>query len=151
MVGKKIRGRKRHLLVDTLGLLLVAAVHTARLQDRDGAELVFAEAADRYPSLRRIWADEAYRGELEAAVRQGYDFELEIVGRPSAARGFVVLPRRWIVERSLAWLNRWRRLAKEFERLTESSEAWLYLASVHHLLKRLKPDRSVRPPYATAA
>lgn len=149
--GKKIKGRKRHFLVDTQGLLLVAVVHSARLQDRDGAELVFAEAADRYPSLRRIWADQGYRGDLEEAVRQGYDFELEIVLRPADARGFVLLPRRWVVERSIAWLNRWRRFAKDFEHLTESCEAWLYLASVHHLLKRLKPDLSVRQPYATAA
>jgi putative transposase len=113
--------------------------------------LVFAEAADRYPSLRRIWADQAYRGDLEEAVRQGYDFELAIVERPAGAQGFIRLPRRWVVERSIAWLNRWRRFAKDFEHLTESSEAWLYLASVHHLLKRLTPDRSVRQPYTTAA
>ena len=149
--GKKIKGRKRHLLVATLGFLLVAVVHTARLQDRDGAELVCAEAADRYPSLRLIWVDEAYQGELEEAIRQGYDFELAVVSRPPGQRGFLLLPRRWVVERSLAWFNRWRRLAKDFEHLTESSEAWIYLASVHHLLKRIRPDRSARPPYAASA
>ena len=84
-------------------------------------------------------------------MRQSYDFALEIAGRPPDARGFVALPRRWVVERSLAWLNRWGRLAKDFEWLTESSEAWLSLASVHRLLRRLKLDRSVRQPYATAA
>jgi putative transposase len=125
-------------------------VHTARLQDRDGAELVFAEAAERHPDLRRIWADQAYAGELEAAVRQGYEFELEIVERPAGVRGFVLLPRRWLVERTSAWLNRWRRLAKDFELLNESSEAWIYLASAHHLLKRLCPDPSPTKPYATA-
>jgi len=151
MGEKKIKGRKRHFLVDTLGLLLLAVVHSARLQDRDGAELVFAEAAARYPSLRRIGADQGSRGDLAEAVRQSYDFELEIVLRPADARGFVLLPRRWVVERSIAWLNRWRRFAKDFEHLTESSEAWLYLASVHHLLKRLTPDRSIPQPYATAA
>lgn len=149
--GKKIKGRKRHIVVDTRGLLLVAVVHTARLQDRDGAELVFAEAAARSPSLRKLWADQGYRGELEEAVRQGYDFELEIVGREPGQKGFAVLPRRWVVERTIAWLNRWRRLAKDYEHLNESSEAWIYLASVHLLLNLFKPDRSTRKPYAMAA
>ncbi len=130
---------------------MVAVVHTARLQDRDGAELVCAEAAERYPSLRLIWVDEAYQGELEEAIRQGYDFALAVVSRPPGQRGFLRLPRRWVVERSIAWFTRWRRLAKDFEQLTESSEAWLYLASVHHLLKRIRPDRSARQPYAASA
>lgn len=150
MGGQKVKGRKRHILVDTCGFRLVVVAHTARLQDRDGAELVFAEAADRLPNLRKVWADQAYRGDLEEAVRQGYDFDLEIVRPDPAQRGFVVQPKRWIVERTFGWLGRARRLSKDYEQLIESSEAVVYLASIHHLLKRLKPAPAPRLPYATA-
>jgi transposase len=136
--GKKINGRKRHLLTDTLGLPVAAAVHPADIQDRDGAPLVLASARFLYPWLRHVFADGGYAGEkLAAALAKIGNWTIEIVKRCDAAAGFVVLPRRWVVERSLAWLNRNRRLAKDFEASLESALAWLFLASVKLLLRRL--------------
>jgi transposase len=134
--GKKIKGRKRHLLTDTLGLPVAAVVHPADIQDRDGAPLVLASARFLYPWLRHVSADGGYRGtKLATALDQIGRWTLAIVKRCDI--GFVVLPRRWVVERTLAWLNRNRRLAKDFEATLESALAWLYLASVKLLLRRL--------------
>lgn len=134
--GKKINGRKRHLLTDTLGLPVAAVVHPADIQDRDGAPLVLAVARFLYPWLRHVFADGGYAGaKLATALDKIGRWTLAIVNRCDA--GFVVLPRRWVVERTLAWLNRNRRLAKDFKASLESALAWLDLASVKLLLRRL--------------
>ena len=136
--GKKIKGRKRHLLTDTLGLPVAAVVHPADVQDRDGAPLVLAAARFLYPWLRHVFADGGYRGsKLATALDKIGRWTIEIVKRCDAAKGFVVLPRRWVVERTLAWLNRNRRLAKDFEASLQSALAWLFLASVKLLARRL--------------
>jgi transposase len=134
--GKKINGRKRHLLTDTLGLPVAAVVHPADIQDRDGAPMVLAAARFLYPWLRHVFADGGYGGtKLATALAKIGRWRLAIVKRRNA--GFAVLPRRWVVERTLAWLNRNRRLAKDFEASLQSALAWLYFASVKLLLRRL--------------
>ncbi len=136
--GKKVKGRKRHVLTDTTGLLVAAVVHPADIQDRDGAPLVLATARNLYPWLRHLFADGGYRGaKLSAALDKLGRWTVEIVKRSDTATGFVVLPRRWVVERTFAWLNRNRRLAKDFEATLESALAWLFLASVKLLIRRL--------------
>jgi transposase len=136
--GKKIKGRKRHVLTDTNGLLVAAVVHQADVQDRDGAPLVLASARYLYPWLRHIFADGAYSSaKLDTALEKIGRWTIGVVKRSDAASGFVVLPRRWVVERTLAWLNRNRRLAKDFEATVESALAWLFLASVKLLMRRL--------------
>ena len=109
--GKQVNGRKRHIVVDTMGLLLAVVVHTAAIQDRDGAKLVMMKIAGRFPSLKLIWADGAYAGQLIDWVKAFGDWILHIVKRPASQKGFVVLPRRWVVERTLAWICRNRRLS----------------------------------------
>ncbi|HYE75524.1 MAG TPA: IS5 family transposase [Blastocatellia bacterium] len=140
--GKKIQGRKRHILSDTLGLLLTVVVHRAGLQDRDGAKLVLQRVEDRYSRLKLIWADAAYGGQLIDGVKEQLHCTLEIVRRRDDGAGFEVLPRRWVVERTFAWLSRSRRLSKDYEALPETSEAYVYLASILLMLKRLKPAPS---------
>ena len=138
--GKKIFGRKRHLLVDTLGPVLVAVVHAANIQDRDGAERVLARVKHRFSRLRQIWADGGYAGYLQAwtwELRQRGKLLMEIVRRSDQQRGFVVLPRRWVVERTFGWLVRHRRLVRDYETLPETSEAMIYLAMIRLMLKRL--------------
>ncbi len=136
--GKKVKGRKRHILVDTLGLLLTAKVLTADIQDRDGARMLFTEIKERMPRLQLVWADGGYRGKLIEWVAVQCLWILEIVKRSDGEKVFKVLPKRWIVERTFSWLNRNRRLSKDYERKTESSEAWLYLSMSILMLKRLK-------------
>ena len=111
--GQKVLGRKRHILVDTTGLLLGVVVHAANIQDRDGARLVINKLAGRFPELGRLWADGGYRGKLVDWVRTQWGWDLEVVGRPRGQRRFTVLPRRWAVERTLAWLGRCWRLSKD--------------------------------------
>lgn len=136
--GKKIKGRKRHILTDTTGLLVAAKVHEASLQDRDGAVPLLASVRSCLPWLRHIFADGAYAGaKLEDALAALGRWTIEIVKRSDAAQGFELLPRRWVVERTLAWLNRNRRLAKDFEASIASATAWLLLASVKLLMRRL--------------
>jgi len=136
--GKKIKGRKRHLLTDTGGLLVGAVVHTADIQDREGAPAVFEKIRNAFPWLRHVFADAAYAGQkLEAALADLGQWTLEIVRRCDAAQGFQLLPRRWVVERTIAWLNRNRRLAKDFETSIESAMAWVMIASVKLLSRRL--------------
>ncbi len=135
--GKKVKGRKRHLLTDTNGLPVAAVVHEADIQDRDGAAPVLAAARHLYPWLRHVFADGGYSGaKLATALDKIGRWTIEIVKRSDAA-GFVVLPRRWVVERTFAWLNRNRRLAKDFEANPESALSWLFLASVKLLTRRL--------------
>ena len=139
--GKQVNGRKRHILVDTLGLLLVVVVTAASTQDRDGARQVLAVLARHWTRLRLIWADGSYAGELIEWVRQLRErrrITLEIVRRQDAAKGFVVLPKRWIVERTFGWLNRCRRLSKDYEYLTETSEAMIHVAMINLMVRRLE-------------
>jgi transposase len=136
--GKKVKGRKRHILTDTTGMVVGAVVHRADIQDRDGAPMVLASIRSAYPWLRHVFADTAYAGKkLEHAIDRLGTWTLEIVRRADAAKGFVLLPRRWVVERTFAWLNRNRRLAKDFEATIESALAWLMIASVKLLSRRL--------------
>jgi transposase len=135
--GKKINGRKRHLVTDTLGLPLALAVHPADVQDRDGLALVCARIRHRLPWLRHLFADGGYQGVVAAAAAAEQRLRLEIVKRPPAARGFEVLPRRWVIERSFAWLGRNRRLAKDFEHLPEAATAMVVLAIIQVLIRRL--------------
>lgn len=137
--GKKIKGRKRHLVVDTLGLVLAVVVHAANIQDRDGAKLVLSKLVGRFWRLKLIWADGGYAGQLIDWTWQLGRWVLQIVKRSDDISGFVVLPKRWIVERTFAWLNRYRRLSKDYETLTDSSESVIYLAMIHLMVRRLKP------------
>lgn len=136
--GKKVKGRKRHILVDTVGHLLKVVVHTADIQDRDGAKLLLLALP---PMLRlrllKIWADGGYRGKLIDWCWQEVKTVLEIVSPPPHQKGFVLLPRRWVVERTFAWFGHYRRLSKDYEECPRSSEGMIYLASIHTLLKRL--------------
>ncbi len=136
--GKKVKGRKRHILVDTLGLLLKAKVLTADIQDRAGAKILFSEIKEQMPRLHLIWADGGYRGKLIEWVAVHCLWVLEIVKRNDQLKGFSVMPKRWIVERTFSWLNRYRRLSKDYERKIESSEAWLYFSMSILMLKRLE-------------
>jgi transposase len=136
--AKKIKGRKRHILTDTGGLLVAAIVHAADIQDRDGAPMLLASIRSAFPWLRHVFADGAYAAaKLTDALSQLGEWTMEIVRRSDTAKGFVLLPRRWVVERTLAWLNRNRRLAKDFEATIESAETWLMIASVKMLSRRL--------------
>lgn len=136
--GKKVKGRKRHILTDTGGLLVGAIVHTADIQDRDGAPGVLASIRASFPWLRHLFADGAYAGEkLETALDGQGQWTFEIIKRSDAAKGFEVLPRRWVVERTFAWFGRNRRLSKDFEETLESSTAWLFLASAQLMTRRL--------------
>jgi len=135
--GKKINGRKRHVLVDTLGLLLRGLVHPADIQDRDGLALLLMCIRRRFPWLALLFADGGYQGEVAAIAAHQERLKLAIVKRSDHATGFVVLPRRWVVERSLAWYGRNRRLAKDCECLIASSTAMLYLAATRLLTRRL--------------
>lgn len=148
--GKKVNGRKRHLVVDTQGLLLKAKVLPADLHDRPAAELVLAGLHRQFPGVRLLWADTAYRGLGDwLAGTLGWSLEITrhwwtgtrvwaVVGRPpERPAGFRVLPRRWVVERTFAWLGRNRRLSKDYERLCETTETWIYLAMTRLTLRRL--------------
>jgi transposase len=135
--GKKVNGRKRPILVDTLGLLLVLVVHGANVQDRDGLALVCRRLRRRFPWLRLVFADGAYQGETAACAAAREGLRLEIVTREPGTRGFAVLPRRWVVERTFAWLGRNRRLAKDFETTVTSAVTMVHLASLQLLVRRL--------------
>ena len=132
-------GRKRHLVVDTLGLVLAVVVHAASIQDRDGAKLVLASLVGRFPRLAVIWADGGYAGTLLAWALAVGGWAIELVKKPAGATTFAVLPKRWIVERTFAWLGRCRRLSKDYEALPATSEAWIHIAMIHLMLKRLAP------------
>ena len=148
--GKKINGKKRHILVDTQRLVLKVKVHEAGLHDRTGAKLVLEGLSGRFSRMRKVWTDHAYRG-LKEWMRITLGWELEVVRHPWAGRvwvvgdqeppsrpkGFVVLPRRWVVERTFAWLVRNRRLSKDYEYLAETEESFVYAAMVRLMLRRL--------------
>jgi putative transposase len=135
--GKKTLGRKRHVIVDTLGLILAVLVHAGDIQDRDGARLVLERLHDRFPRLKLIWADGGYAGKLVDWVKATCRWTLEIVKRSDDIAGFVVLPKRWIVERTFSWLYRYRRLSKDYEQLPENSEAMILIAMINLMSRRL--------------
>jgi len=135
--GKKVKGRKRHIVTDTCGFLIFILVHAADIQDRDGAVDVLAAIRHRFPWLRHIFADGGYAGDkLRDALAGMGKWTIEIIKRSDTAKGFEVLPRRWVVERTFAWLGRCRRLAKDWETSIESSTAWTLIASIRMLTRR---------------
>jgi putative transposase len=143
--NKNVTGRKRHILVDVMGLLLVVLVHKADIQERAGAKLLLQRALTKgFPRLCLIWADGGYKG---AAFKEwvwnvaGWLFE--VVKRPEGSKGFVVLARRWVVERTFGWLGRSRRLSKDYEQLPETSEAMIYAAMSRLMLKRLATQPAI--------
>ena len=142
--GKRIKGRKRHLAVDVDGTPIVIRVHEASVQDRDGAPALILGLREKAPTVARLWADGGYQGPKLAAKLQelGVAELLEIVAKPKDSRGFTVLYRRWVVERTFAWMSRCRRLAKDFERCLESSLAWVQLAACRFLMRRLARSAS---------
>lgn len=150
--AKKLAGRKRHILVDTQGWLLAVVVHSAALPDRQGGRLVLAAAGEHFPRLQRIWADQGYTGERQRWAAERYGLTVEVVYPPSRQLkryapemlpetgnpgGFQVLPKRWIVERTFSWFGRQRRLSKDYERLVDTSEAWISLVGIRLILARL--------------
>jgi putative transposase len=154
--AKKLSGRKRHLLVDTLGLLLKVVVHAANIQDREGAKLLLAPVQGLFPRLEKLWADQGYSGPIQTWIAEQLGWAVEIVKhapRPRGMwvfpgqvvdwsifqrpRGFRHLPRRWIIERTIAWIGRNRRMSKDYEFLPATSEAFVYLAMIRVMLKRL--------------
>lgn len=136
--GKKITGRKRHLAVDTLGLIISVVVHGAHWQDYDGACFLLLKLQQVCPRLRILFADSAYgRNQLPQWVQKTFGWILQTVLRPPGAQGFVVLPKRWVVERTFAWLARFRRHARDYERTVESSETMIYIAMIGMMSKRL--------------
>jgi transposase len=136
--GKKIKGRKRHILTDTTGLLVGLAVHGADVQDRDGAPAVLQSIRSSYPWLRHVFADGGYAGpKLQAALEKIGRWTMQIVKRSDTATGFEVLPRRWVVERTFAWLGRCRRLAKDWESTIASAESWLLIAHIRRVTRLL--------------
>lgn len=135
--GKKISGRKRHIVVDTQGHIIAATVHEANIQDRDGAKLVLPQLCEKYPRMELIWADGGYAGKLIDWVKENQGYKLEIVKRSDDVKGFKVLPRRWVVERTFGWFNRFRRLSKDFEYLLLISENVMYISMISILMNRL--------------
>ena len=143
--GKKVKGRKRHIVVDTLGLLLAVAVTSAAVDDAVGARRVLGQL-DRtdYPRLRKVWADSKYHNyELYAWIKRhgAGRWELEIKRRPPGAKGFVLIPRRWVVERTFAWMNNYRALSKDYQKDVRSSEAVVKVCMIHVMLRRLQPPK----------
>jgi transposase len=139
--GKRTTGRKRHLVVDTLGLILVVMVTSASVQDRPGGRAILARLAAAFPSVALVWADGGYANSIDASLL-GWALEklrlvIEIVRRSDDVKGFQVLPRRWVVERTFGWLVRSRRLARDYERLTATSEAMIKIAMIRLMAARL--------------
>jgi putative transposase len=163
--GKKVRGRKRHLLVDTEGLVLKARVHSAKVPDEDGIKLLLESACDRFARLSHLWVDAGYRGRGRRWAEEGMGLSVDVVRRPPKPvpekvartwaeewskegrkvdwqrlmppRGFVVLPRRWVVERTFAWIDQYRRMSKDYERLCATGEAFIYAAMTRLMVRRL--------------
>jgi transposase len=136
--GKKIKGRKRHIVTDTTGLLVGLAVHGADIQDRDGAPDLLESISTTYPLLRHIFADGGYAGpKLKGALEKIGRWTLEIVKRSDMAKGFEIIPRRWVVERTFAWLGRCRRMAKDWEKTIASAEAWLLISHIRRVVRLL--------------
>jgi putative transposase len=147
-----VSGRKRHILVDTTGLLLQVRVHPANVADRDGAMHLLTSLAESFPRLVHLWADAGYQGRFVRWVTETLGWTVAIVRKPRRwvwwpadrepppmPAGFQVLPRRWVVERTFAWLGRYRRLSKDYEALPATEEAWIYLAMSRLMVTRLAP------------
>ena len=130
-----MKGRKHHLIVDTIGCVLAVGVHAANIHDSQGAYPLLKRLFETLPTVRRIWADQAYQGDLVSWVQETFSCELAIVKKTTKA--FEVLPRRWVVERTLAWLSRYRRLVRVYEKRVASSVAMIWVSSIHILLKKL--------------
>lgn len=139
--GKRVKGRKRHVLVDTLGLVLMVVVTAANVSEQAGAKLVFAKVhqlRQHFSRLICIWVDGGYQGkEFMEWVMDTYRWIVEVVLRPEGVRGFVVIRERWKVERTFGWFNWWRRLSKEYEVLPETTEAFIYIGMIRLMLRRL--------------
>ena len=136
--GKLVKGRKRHIIVDTIGCVLVVCVHAANVFDGKGSRLVIQKLFSLLDTVKKIWADGGYSGnELWEWLRTMFECDLEVVKKKKRVKGFKVLPRRWVVERTFAWLSRSRRLSKDYERKTTSSEAQVYCASSRLLLRQI--------------
>lgn len=136
--GKKINGRKRHIVTDTIGMMVGLVVHAANVQDRDGAPAVLASIRTTYPWLRHIFADGGYAGpKLRRALDRIGDWTLQLVKRSDDAKSFEIIPRRWVVERTFAWLGRCRRLAKDWEKSIASAEAWINVAHIRLTTRRI--------------
>lgn len=136
--AKKLVGRKRHIVVDTLGLILAVVVHAADIQDYEGARRTISKLTGNSRRLKVIWADVAYgKGGLPQWAWETFGWTIQTVLRPFQAKGFVLLPKRWIVERTFAWLSRYRRHSKDYERSTDTSEAMIKTSMIHLMLKRL--------------
>lgn len=136
--GKKVSGRKRHIITDTMGFILAVIVHNANIQDRDGAKLVLKELQYKFPRLKKILADGGYRGELIEWTLLVLGWTLEVVAKVAGVSTFVVIPRRWVVERTFGWFNFNRRLAKDYEVVNECSVAFIHLAMIRVMLNRIK-------------
>jgi putative transposase len=148
--GKKISGRKRHLLVDTEGLVIGAVLHEANIADRDGAKLLLAKISEGLPRMEKVWADRGYNGKIGEWIKERLGWALEIVKPPRRwvrvpaneepppyPAGFIVLPRRWVIERTIAWIMRNRRMSRDYEFLCETTEALIYVAMTRLMLRRL--------------
>jgi transposase len=135
------------VLVDTEGNLLAVLVLAANISDREGAWLLLRLYRTCYPELQLMWGDGHYGAELGAEVETQYNLKLESIKKAAGQRGFVPLPRRWVVERTFGWFMRCRRLVRDYERDPKYSEAWIYIATIHRMVKYLGPDRSARRPY----
>ncbi len=133
-------GRKRHIVVDTMGLLLSVCVHEASVSESWGATRVLAPLVGRFPRLRIVRADGGYQGGLASWLERIVGLRLEVVHKPPDQVGFLVLPKRWVVERTFAWLGRWRRLSKDYEVLPDTGEAFIRLAMTALMLRRLHPN-----------
>jgi len=145
--GKQVDGRKRQLVVDTEGNLLTVIVHAADIQDRDGVQPALTEAQELCPSVTYAWADQSYRGDLCEWAAKVLGITIEIVRGVADQVGFQVQPRRWVVERTIAWINRCRRLSKDVEHLVKNSAAWIYWASIQRMLRYLAPPTDQERPY----
>jgi putative transposase len=146
--AKNVQGRKRHIVVDSLGLLLAVVVTAANVDDAQAAQQLFEEMpGGSYPRLRVVWGDGKYHNYAleDWMLEQRLPFRVAVVSRPADAVGWVHLPKRWVVERTFAWLGRYRRLSKDYEKLTETSAAAVQVSAVQHLLRRLKPQRGQQP------
>lgn len=147
--GKKITGRKRNIVVDTLGLLMVVVVTVASMDDARAARLAMRElTVTRQPRLKVIWGDSKYHNHALRdwiAKQKRIHWDLQVVGRPPGAKGFVLIPKRWVVERTFSWLQRWRRLTRDYEHRTQSSEAMVRVASIGRMLRYMCPNKVQAP------
>lgn len=144
--GKKTKGRKRHIATDCLGLLLIVTVTAASVQDRDGAHRLLALLRERFSTISLVWADGGYAGRLVVWAEQALRLAVTIVKRTDNMTGFVVLPRRWVVERTFGWLTRHRRLVRDYERRPEHHEAMVWWATVAIMTRRLARELTKTPP-----